>query len=192
MRKVLGASCALLFVVAGCQKPETPEQAQARMTRELAAARPALDAVARSWERYTAAGQSDSVAMLFTEQGEEMPPNAPPNVGRPAIQTFHAKQSSLGQESITITTDEALVNGPLGVSRGAFTYNLKPGSGAPAGMKAIADTGKYLIHWHQVGGKWLIADVAWNSNIPLPMPAAKTAAKPKPKPKAKTPTHRTH
>jgi len=193
MRQVLGASCALLLVVAGCQKPETPEQAQARMTRELAAARPALDAVARSWERYTAAGQTDSVAMLFTEQGEEMPPNAPPNVGRPAIQTFHAKQASLGQESISITTDEALVNGPLAISRGAFTYSLKPGSGAPAGMKAVADTGKYLIHWHQVGGKWLIADVAWNSNIPLPMPATKPAAKakPKPKPKPKT-THSTH
>jgi ketosteroid isomerase-like protein len=193
MRQVLGASCALLLAVAGCQKPETPEQAQARMTRELAAARPALDAVARSWERYTAAGQSDSIAMLFTEQGEELPPHAAAATGRPAIQAFQAQQASLGQVTINITTDEALVNGPLAVSRGAFTSAIKPGAGAPAGMKAIADTGKYLIHWHQVGGKWLIADLAWNSNIPLPMPAAKPVAKakPKPKPRSKTPT-RTH
>jgi hypothetical protein len=59
-------------------------------------------------------------------------------------------------------------------------------------MKAVADTGKYLIHWHQVGGKWLIADVAWNSNIPLPAPPKAAVAKPKPKPRARTTVRRTH
>lgn len=193
MRAVLGVSGALLLILAGCQKPETPEQAQARMSREVAAARPVFDAVARSWERYTAANQPDSIAALFTEQGEQLPPNAPPSVGRPAIQAFQAKQLGLGQATISIATDEVLVNGPLAVSRGAFTLDIKPGPNAPAGMKAVADTGKYLIHWHQVGGKWLIADVAWNSNIPLPTPPKPAAAKPKPKPKPKTTTtRRTH
>ena len=192
MRAVVGASGALLIVLSGCMKPETPEQAQARMSREVAAARPTFDAVARSWERYTAANQPDSIAMLFTEQGEQLPPNAPPTVGRPAIQAFQAQQMSQGQTSISISTDEVLVNGPLAVSRGAYTLEVKPGAHSPPGMKAIADTGKYLIHWHQVGGKWLIADVAWNSNIPLPAPPKAAAAKPKPKPKPRTTTRRTH
>lgn len=195
MRVVPGALVALLLVVAACQKPETPEQAQARMSREVAAARPLLDAVARSWERYTAANQADSIAMLFTEQGEEMAPNARPAVGRPAIQAFQAQQMSQGTTSISISADEVLANGPLAISRGAYTLDIKPGSHSPAGMKAIADTGKYLIHWHQVGGKWLIADIAWNSNTPLPAPAPTAAAKPKPKPKPKprtSTTRRTH
>jgi ketosteroid isomerase-like protein len=186
MRAVAGACGALLLVLAGCMKPETPEQAQARMSREVAAARPALDSVARRWERYTAAGQADSIAMLFTEQGEQLPPNAKPVVGRPAIQAYQAQSFSLGANTISISSDEVLVNGPLAVSRGGYTYEVK-------GPKAFADTGKYLIHWHQVGGKWLIADQAWNSNVPLPVPAPPApAAKPKPKARTRTPVRRTH
>ncbi|HET9709525.1 MAG TPA: DUF4440 domain-containing protein [Gemmatimonadales bacterium] len=193
MRAAVGASSALVLLLSGCMKPETPEQAQARMSREVAAARPIFEAIARSWERYTAADQPDSIAMLFTEQGEQLPPNAPPSVGRPAIQAFQTQQMSQGQTTISISTDEVLVNGPLAISRGAYTLEVKPGAHSPPGMQAIADTGKYLIHWHLVGSKWLIADVAWNSNIPLPAPAAKPAgAKPKPKPRPRTTTRRTH
>ncbi len=192
MRVVLGASGALLLILSGCAKPETPEQAQARMSREVAAARPIFDAIARSWERYTAANQPDSIAMLFTEQGEELPPNARPVVGRPAIQAFQAQLISQGATTLSISTDEVLVNGPLAVSRGDYTLDIKPGPHSPPAMKAVADTGKYLLHWHQVGGRWLVADVAWSSNIPLPVPPAPAAKpKPKPKPKARTTTRRT-
>lgn len=193
MRAVVGACGALVLILSSCQKPETPEQAQARMSREVAAARPAIDSVARRWERYTAASQPDSLAMLFTEQGEELPPNAKPMVGRPAIQAFQAQQLSVGATTISISTDEVLVNGPLAVSRGGYTLSLTPGANAPPGMKPVADTGKYLIHWHQIGGKWLIADVAHSSNLPLPTPAAPApAAKPKPKPRTRTSVRRTH
>jgi ketosteroid isomerase-like protein len=195
MRAVVGACGALLLVLAGCMKPETPEQAQARMSREVAAARPALDSIARRWERYTAAAQPDSIAMLFTEQGEQLPPNGKPVVGRPAIQAFQTRSFSLGPSSISISSDEVLVNGPLAVSRGGYTYEVKVGPNSPPGMKAIADTGKYLIHWHQIGARWLIADQAWSSNIPLPAPptpAAKPAAKRVAKPRARTTVRRTH
>ncbi len=191
MRAVLGASGALLLVTSACMKPETPEQAQSRMSREVAAARPALDSVARRWERYTAADQADSIAMLFTEQGEQLRPNGKPVVGRPAIQAFQTQAFSQGPSSISISADEVLVNGPLAISRGGYTYDVKVGPHSPPGMKALADTGKYIIHWHQVGGKWLIADMAWSSDIPLPPPPA-PAAKPKPKPRARTPVRRTH
>lgn len=191
MRSVVNASGALLLVLSGCMKPETPEQAQARMSREVAAARPTFDAVARNWERYVAGSEPDSIAMLFTEQGELLPPNARPAAGRPAIQAFQAQMLSLGATTLSISTDEVLANGPLAVSRGGYTLDIKPGPHSAAGMKAIADTGKYLLHWHQVGGKWLVADLAWNSNIALPAPAA-PAAKPKPKPRPRTTTRRTH
>lgn len=191
MRAVVSASGALLLVLSGCMKPETPEQAQARISREVAAARPTFDAVARTWERYVAGNEPDSIAMLFTEQGELLPPNARPAVGRPAIQAFQAQMLSQGATTLSISTDEVLVNGPLAVSRGGYTLDIKPGPHSAAGMKAIADTGKYLLHWHQVSGKWLVADLAWNSNVPLPAPPA-PAAKPKPKPRPRTTTRRTH
>jgi hypothetical protein len=38
----------------------------------------------------------------------------------------------------------------------------------------VTDTGKYLVHWKQVGGKWLLANDIWNSDLPaMPMPAGK-------------------
>ena len=166
MRVVAGACGALVLILSGCQKPETPEQAQARMSREVAAARPALDSMARRFERYTAANQPDSIAMLFTEQGEELPPNTRPAVGRPAIQAFEAQLISQGTTTLAISADEVLVNGPLAISRGGYTLDVKPDTHSAPGMKAIADTGKYLLHWHQISGKWLIADLAWNSNVP--------------------------
>lgn len=190
MRAVVGACSALLLILSSCQKPETPEQAQARMSREVAVARPALDSVARRWERYTAANEADSIALLFTEQGEELPPNRKPVVGRPAIQAFQAQQLSQGNTTVSISADEVLVNGPLAVSRGGYTLEITPGAHSPPGMKAVADTGKYLIHWHQIGGKWLIADIAHSSNAALPAPPP-PAAKPKPKPRTRTTTRRT-
>lgn len=189
MRAVPGACATLLLILSGCAKLETPEQAQARMSREVAAARPVLDSIARRFERYTAANQPDSIAMLFTEQGAELPPNARPAVGRPAVQAVEAQLISQGATTLSISTDEVLVNGPLAVSRGGYTLDIKPGALSAPGMKAVADTGKYLLHWHQIGGKWLIADLAWNSNLPLPAPPA-PAAKPKPKPRTRTSTRR--
>ena len=191
MRAVVSASGALLLVLASCQKPETPEQAQARMSREVAAARPALDSIARRFERYTTTNQPDSIAMLFTEQGEELPPNARPAVGRPAVQAFEAQLISQGATTLSISADEVLVNGPLAVSRGGYALEVKPDTHSAPGMKGVADTGKYLLHWHQIGGKWLIADLAWNSNLPLPAPPA-PVAKPKPKPRTRTTTRRAH
>ena len=171
MRAVLGLSTAILLGLAGCQKAETPEQAQARMDRESAAARTQFEAVARSWEGWTAAAQADSIAGAFAEQGREFPPNAALVVGRDAIKAYQVQLFGMGRWTIRLTVDEATANGPVAVSRGTYVVAVKPGPNAPAGMAAIADTGKYVSGWRQTGGKWEFTDLIWNSNLPLPAPA---------------------
>jgi hypothetical protein len=72
--------------------------------------------------------------------------------------------------NLTLTPVAVAVNGPLGVERGTYSVTFTP----PGATAPITDTGKYLVHWKQVGGKWLLANDIWNSDLPaMPMPAGK-------------------
>ena len=64
-----------------------------------------------------------------------------------------------------------VANGPLAIEAGTYKITFTP-AGAPA---PITDTGKYLVHWHKVGDKWMMVDDIWNSDLPaMPMgPPAK-------------------
>jgi uncharacterized protein (TIGR02246 family) len=168
---ILGGVALLLTSSCG-PKPETPEQAQSRMDREAAAARTQVDALARSWERWEAAGQADSIATAFTDRAYQLPPNGPPVFGREAIQAYQAQQFSLGQWTVHISVDQVSANGPLAVSRGAYDLAMTPGPNAPPGMTAVADTGKWVGELRQADGTWRFATLIWNSNIPLPPPPA--------------------
>ena len=170
MRAVLTLCTALLLGLAGCQKAETPEQALARVEQESAAARAAIEAVARSWESWNTAGQADSIASLFADQGRMLPPNEPAVVGRDAINAFQAQQFAMGQSTLRIIVEDVQANGPVAVARGTYTFDLTPGPNAPAGMTAIADTGKWVERLTLAGTKWEVNDLIWNSNIPLPPP----------------------
>ena len=158
-----------LLGVAGCApKPETPEQAQARMEREGAAARTQIAALAQRWEGWEAAGQADSVASAYTDRGYELPPNAPPLMGREAIKANTSQLFGLGQWGVHISVDQVTANGPLAFARGVYDIAMTPGPNAPAGMAAVADTGKWAGELHQTNGSWQFATLIWNSNIPLP------------------------
>lgn len=169
MRNLMWLAAAALLGVTACQPAETPEQIQARMEQDSEELRAAVASATQRWEAWTAAGQTDSFATLFTEQGRELPPNAPPVAGREAIAAFHAQQAAMGSSTVDITSESVMAYGPLGIDRGTFTSTLQPGPDAPPGIPT-ADTGKYLVHWHKVDGNWLIADLIWNSDLPLPQP----------------------
>lgn len=171
MRNVLSLVVATTMGLTACQKPpETPAQAQARMDQEAAALRTQVQTLTSGWERWTAAGQADSIAAIFTDQGYELPPNAPPVHGRDGIRAFQTQLASWGQSTIQLSVDEVMANGPVGVARGAYEFSLVPGPNAPAGMTALADTGKWVGALRQSDGQWQFTTVIWNSNIPLPPP----------------------
>ncbi|MGH7546855.1 MAG: YybH family protein, partial [Gemmatimonadales bacterium] len=135
--------------------------------------------IAKRWEGWVTAGQADSIANVFTDQGREMPPNAPAAVGRAAVRKFETQSAATFEGKLRIKTEAAVAYGPLAVERGSFTFEGKAKAGAPRGTPAtVRDEGKYLIHWHNVDGQWLVAELIWNSNEPAMMPTS--AAKQKP------------
>lgn len=162
---LLGAAAML----AGCQPAaETAEQAEQRMSAESAAAKTAIEASNVQFTAHFNAGHGDSVAAIYTENGRVMAPNMPLAAGRQAI---GAAMGMMGGATLVLTTESVAANGPLAVEMGTYRITLTP-PGAPA---PITDTGKYLVHWHKAGDKWMMVDDIWNSDLPAvpPPPAGK-------------------
>jgi uncharacterized protein (TIGR02246 family) len=160
-----------LGVVAGCApKAETPEQANQRMATEAAAARTAIEASNQRFMAFLNAGQGDSLAALYTENGRMMGPNATAYVGRAAIAGSVNGMAGM-KPALVLTVEDVAVNGPLAIERGAYKFTFTP----PGATAPMTDTGKYLVHWHMVDGKWMEVDDIWNSDLPaMPMgPPAK-------------------
>ncbi len=166
---LLGA--AALLGLAACQPAETPQQMQARMERETAELKEYAGGVETRWDAWYAAGLADSFPTSFAEQGREMPANGKAVVGREAIRQFHAQQASMGKFTSHIMQESVVANGPLGVDRGTYTSTFTPNKGMENMGVPPADTGKWVVHWQKVNGTWLIAELIYNSDMPLPMPA---------------------
>jgi hypothetical protein len=56
----------------------------------------------------------------------------------------------------------------MAMERGRWHWAFPAGAKLPPGMAAV-DSGKYLAHWMQENGKWVMVDDIWNSDTPLPM-----------------------
>lgn len=152
-----------------CQAAETDEQMHARMDRETATFRAAVEAEHLKYEQFEAASLADSVASLYTEDAVAAFANQPPAVGRQAIRDAGAAFYALGTVGLDIRSASAMANGPFGVERGTYVLTFTPGPNAPPGMAAMfPDSGSFLAHWRLVDGQWMIAGLVVNSMKPLP------------------------
>ncbi len=152
-----------LGVLAGCApKAETAEQADQRMATEAAAARTAIEASNQQFMAHFNAGHGDSIATFYTENGRVMAPNMPVAVGRAAIAKDLGGFMAM-KPTLVLTTESVVANGPLAVELGTYSISMTP----PGATASMTDTGKYLVHWHMVGGKWMMAADIWNSDLPM-------------------------
>jgi uncharacterized protein (TIGR02246 family) len=167
MRATLAAAA---IVVLGCQQAETPEQRDARITTESAAARTAIEAKNAEFMTHFNQGHGEQVAARYTEDGAVLAPNVPAVEGRTAIQAMVTEFGAM-KAQLTLVTKSVVANGPLAIERGTFRMTFMP----PGATTAVADTGKYLVHWRNVGGQWLLVDDMFNSDLPIsaPPPAKK-------------------
>ena len=161
---------ALLF--AACGPSEPPQRRAARMATETAAARGAIAAANRHWMTYIAAGQADSLGLLYATDARMMGAGTPTAVGRAAISKEFGQMMQIGAWNIRLHTDSVWANGPLVVETGRWISSFKPGPNAPP--MDTTDRGKYMVRWTQEDGRWLIADDIYNSDkMPIPPPATR-------------------
>lgn len=159
------ASAAFFSVVllVACQQPETAEQQNTRMQGEADSARAAITEINARWVRYVNQNHGDSIATLYVPGGVVMPPDVPLATGADSI-TARLRPLIIPGGTLTITSENVSVSGPVAVSRGVFSYTAPAQGRNPA----VNIRGKYLEHLHNVDGRWLIAENIWNADAPAP------------------------
>jgi uncharacterized protein (TIGR02246 family) len=112
------------------------------------------------------AGDAGAWTALFTDDGVQMPPNAPANIGKAPIGSWsHGLLSHFGVR-FALAVDEVRVLGDWAFERGAYTIGLSPKAGGPA----MQDLGKYItVYQRDPAGQWRMARDIWNSSNPPPM-----------------------
>ena len=152
-----------LALLASCRpRAESPEAALTRQAAEQQAAEGAIRPLVERFVTHYNSGHADSLAAFYAPDAHLMPANLQPVVGQAAIQAAF-EQAARSKGTLKLVTESISASGDLAVERGTYeeTYTL-PGSTTPS-----TDRGKYLVHWHRIGGKWLIVDDIANSDLPV-------------------------
>ena len=107
------------------------------------------------------AGDARTWAAQFTDDGVQMPPNMPVNVGRSLIESWSKAFMDLFGLEFALSVEEVRVLGKWAFERGIYTISLSPKSGGPP----MQDEGKYItIYERKSGESWRMARDIWNSN----------------------------
>jgi len=108
-------------------------------------------------------GDVNAWAAAFTDDGVQMPPNAPANLGRENIRVWSQAFLAPFRVEFTLLVDEVQVAGDWAFERGMYTITLTP----KAGGEPLQDIGKYITTYErQPSGAWGMARDIWNSNHP--------------------------
>ncbi len=155
------AIAAIVILGMACRPTESREQTEARMTAEASAAQRAIDSLNAEFTTHFNQAHASVLSGYYTEAGILMAPNAPAANGRAAIQAAFEGLMAM-KPQLTLAVQSVVANGPLAVARGTYSMAFTP-PGAPG---PITDTGKVLVHWEEVGGKWLMVADIFNSDLP--------------------------
>jgi uncharacterized protein (TIGR02246 family) len=108
-------------------------------------------------------GDVNAWVAAFTDDGVQMPPNAPANLGSESIRAWSHAFLALFRAEFALVVDEVQVAGDWAFERGTYTITLTP----KAGGEPMQDIGKYItIYERQPGGACGMACDIWNSNNP--------------------------
>lgn len=136
-----------------------------------AAAEAAIGKVRSAYQTAANAQDAAAIAKLFAPDGVEMPPNAPLQKGRAAIEGYHKNfASQMMVHNLVIKPTETHVMGDMAYDVGTYSQSLMPMKG---GGKTMDDKGKYIVLLKKdASGAWLVTHAIYNSDVPLPAPAA--------------------
>jgi uncharacterized protein (TIGR02246 family) len=125
----------------------------------------AIDAVLDAHVAALNTGDASAWVAQFTDDGVQMPPNAPANIGNARIGSWSHAMLRHFRVQFALAVDEVRVLGEWAFERGGYTISLNPGPGGPA----MQDNGKYItIYQRKPGDTWRMARDIWNSSNPPP------------------------
>jgi uncharacterized protein (TIGR02246 family) len=101
-----------------------------------------------------------SLAALYTEGGQVLPPNAGFVTGKQAIQGFWQAVFDMGIKEARMEVVEAEKHGDTVVEVSKFKLLGDGGQ--------LMDEGKYIVIWKQEDGQWKLHRDIFNSSMPAP------------------------
>jgi uncharacterized protein (TIGR02246 family) len=113
------------------------------------------------------ASDVDAWVSLFTDDGVQMPPNAPANVGKDSIRSWSDALLGMFRATFALSVAEIQVVGDWAFERGSYRIGLTPRTGG----QSIQDNGKYITIYRRrpPSGPWRIARDIWNTDQPPPV-----------------------
>jgi ketosteroid isomerase-like protein len=167
MRTVTIAVLAAAAALTAC-KP-APANDAAAMQASDDSVKTYIDNSNAAFSRAMVSGNMDTILMPYAPNATLMMPNMAPVSGADNIRAAMTGMMAEGKPTaFEIKSENVVVSGPMAIERGRYTMSY------PMGTATHADSGKFLVHWHNVGGKWVIVDDIWNSDLPpmvMPAPA---------------------
>jgi len=114
-----------------------------------------IEAANAKWVEFFNKGEFEGVAKLYADDATAFPPGSPMVKGRSAIgKMWKGMAEQVGNPKLTILDIKRL--GPNAAREiGTFTLTTK-------GPSPTDVSGKYLVVWERVRGRWKIAADIWN------------------------------
>ena len=105
-----------------------------------------------------------ALVALYTKDAKIMPPNTKAVSGAKGMAALFKSFWEAGDTKIKLTTAEADGSGDYGFEVGKYALSNDAGK--------VTDSGKYIVVWKKVGGRWMLYRDIFNSDLPPPPPAA--------------------
>jgi uncharacterized protein (TIGR02246 family) len=99
-----------------------------------------------------------AIAPNYTEDGAVLPPGAPRQDGREAVQAFWQAAIDMGLADVVVNTDEVEELGDVATAVGTLSGTVPDGDG---GRTALV--GKFIVLWRKdANGAWRLHRDIWN------------------------------
>ena len=121
------------------------------------------DAIAAANENFMDAvksGDAAGLAVLYTENGQVLPPNGDFVTGKGAIQMFWQAVMDMGIKEAKLEIVEVEAHGDTAIEVSTFTLHGEGGQ--------VLDKGKYIVIWKREGGQLKLHRDIFNSSMPAP------------------------
>jgi uncharacterized protein (TIGR02246 family) len=124
----------------------------------------AIDRVRKSHVGAVNSTNAEAWITMFTDDGVQMPPSAPANIGKKMMLNWIQGFLELFRiEGFALSVAELQVKGDWAFERGTYTITF---THKPSG-KVTPDAGKYITIWQRrPDGTWAMARDIWNSDNP--------------------------
>jgi ketosteroid isomerase-like protein len=155
MKRLL--SIAALSVLAACSssKPMSSDFSPGDAENAIRRNNSDFDAAVR------AGNAQSAVDNFYAPDAIMMSPNMAALNGRDAVRGYWSQAASAGAIDLALTSSDVMQScSDMAVESGRYDFNL-----TPKGGQAMHDTGKYIVVWKKMNGRWWAVRDIYNSDM---------------------------